>query len=118
MYRRGSLRETAPNRFAFTLQNPLGTATIIQPPRITVNGINYPPDSMESKGFQVAAITEHMPFVFKRGEQVTLAFPGHLLRGGNRIHISARTKEFGDLDIYVEDKEAEFCEVPGHDAKE
>lgn len=113
LYRRGSLRETGDGRFAFTLQNTLAPATILAPPVIVINGIHYAPDQVRSKLIDVAAISASNPYAWRKGGRVTLRFPGRLLRGGNRIHITAETKEFGSIEIYVEDKEAEFCELPG-----
>lgn len=113
MYKRGSLRETGDGRFAFTLLNPLGEATLVAPPTIVVNGIAYPPERIQAKAIDVATISQSAPFTFRKGDRVTLRFPGRLLRGGNRIHISAETREFGEVEIYVEDKEAESCDLPG-----
>lgn len=113
LYRKGSLRETGEGMFAFMLQNVLGPATVTAPPHIVVNGIEYPPDRIESRAVEVAKISKGRPFLFKKGDRVTLRFPGHLLRGGNRIHMSIQTKEFGELNIHVEDKEAEACDIPG-----
>jgi len=118
LYKRGSLRETGDGRFAFTLANPLGSATLLAPPHIVVNGIAYPPERIESRKLDVTTISKEHPYTFRKGERVTLRFPGHLLRGGNRIHILAETKEFGEVEIYVEDREAEFCDVPGTSAEE
>lgn len=118
MYKRGSLRETGDGRFAFTLLNPLGEATLLAPPHIVVNGIAYPPDRIQVKALNVATISRETPFRFRKGDKVTLRFPGHLMRGGNRIHISAETREFGEIEIYVEDKEAEFCDMPGASKEE
>lgn len=112
LYKRGSLRETGDGRFAFTLQNPLRVATILGPPHIVVNGISYEPKSVTSDRTELATISDERPFIFRKGQEATLHFPGQLLRGGNRIHITARTKEFGDIEIYVEDKEAIFCDLP------
>jgi len=118
MYKRGSLRETGDGRFAFTLLNPLGEATLLAPPHFVINGIAYPPERIQTKATNVANISRESPFKFRKGDKVTLRFPGHLLRGGNRIHISAETKEFGEIEIYVEDKEAEFCDMPGSKSEE
>jgi hypothetical protein len=113
LYKRGSLRETGDGRFAFTMQNPLANASLVAPPRVVVNGVAYPADKVAARRIDLAGITPQSPFLFRRGDQVTLNFEGHLLRGGNRIHIQVVTKEFGSLDIHVEDREAEFCDVPG-----
>lgn len=113
LYRRGSLRETGDGSFAFTLHNPLATATILGAPDIVVNGIHYAPHQVRSRLVDLAAISPTNPYVFRKGGRVTLRLPGRLLRGGNRIHITVATKEFGEVEIYVEDKEAEFCDVPG-----
>jgi len=106
LYRKGSLRETAPGAFAFTLHNPLGDATLVEPPRIVVNGILFPPERVEA-GVALESISPLAPFPFRRGDRLTLRFQGHLLRGGNRIHIKAMTKEWGELSIYAEDRPAE-----------
>lgn len=118
LYKRGSLRETGDGRFAFTLLNPLGEATLLSPPNIVVNGIAYPPERIQAKALNVATISREAPFTFHKGDKVTLRFPGRLLRGGNRIHISAETREFGEIEIYVEDREAEYCDVPGSKEEE
>jgi hypothetical protein len=63
-------------------------------------------------------ITERTPFVFRKGDRITVRMAGHLLRGGNRIQVTVKTREFGDLNIEVDDAEADFCDVPGSDAEE
>ena len=113
LYRKGSLRTVGEGRFAFTLRNVLGTATLVAPPRVVVNGIAYAPDRLESRQVRPADITERTPFVFRKGDRVTVRMAGHLLRGGNRIQVQVKTREFGDLNIEVDDAEADFCEVPG-----
>jgi len=118
LYRKGSLRSTADGRFAFTLRNVLGTATVVAPPKVVVNGIAYPPEKLESKAVHPAGISERTPFVFRKGDRITVRMPGHLLRGGNRIQVLVQTREFGELDLEVEDAEADFCDVPGSDAEE
>lgn len=118
LYRKGSLRSTADGKFAFTLKNVLGTATVVAPPRVVVNGIAYAPDQLESRQVRPASITERTPFVFRKGDRVTVRVPGRLLRAGNRIQVTVRTREFGDLDIEANDAEADFCEVPGSGAEE
>jgi len=111
LYERGSLRQTGEKRFAFWLRNVLGDATVIGPPVIVVNGIGHRPDSVRAI-VPLATISRDRPYFFRKGERIRLGFDGHLLRGGNRIHIMVPTLEFGELEIYVEDKEAEFCELP------
>jgi hypothetical protein len=118
LYRKGSLRETGDGRFAFAIKNVLGTATVRLPPVIVVNGIGHRPEQVQATlaggaPLRMEAISEGRPWTFAKGEEVTLHFPGRLLRGANRIHILVRTKEFGDVEIYAEDKEAEYCEMPG-----
>jgi hypothetical protein len=112
LYEKGSLRQVGERRFAFRLRNVLGDATLIGPPVIVVNGIGYRPDAVRAK-VELSLITPMNPFLFRKGDKVRLGFDGTLLRGGNRIHILVPTAEFGELDIYVEDREPEFCEVPG-----
>lgn len=112
LYKKGSLRETGDGRFAFTLQNPLRVATILAPPRIVVNGIHYEPDEVAFGTGTLADVGKDGPFAFKKGAEAELHFHGHLLRGGNRIHLTAETKEFGDIEVYVEDREAIFCDLP------
>ena len=118
LYRKGSLRSTADGRFAFTLKNVLGTATVVAPPRVVVNGIAYRPEDLESRQVRPASITERTPFVFRKGDRVTVRVPGRLLRAGNRIQVTVKTREFGDLDIEANDAEADFCEVPGSSEEE
>lgn len=118
LYRKGSLRSTADGRFAFSLHNVLGTATVVSPPRVVVNGIAYAPDKMESRQVRPADITARTPFVFRKGERVTVRLPGRLLRGGNRIQVTVSTKEFGELVIEANDSEADYCDVPGSSAEE
>jgi hypothetical protein len=118
LYRRGSLRTTGDGRFAFTLKNVLGTATVVAPPRVIVNGILYPPDALESKQVRPSSITERTPFLFRKGDRVTVRMTGHLLRGGNRIQVVVKTREFGDLNIETDDAEADFCDVPGSASEE
>ena len=118
LYRKGSLRTTADGRFGFTLHNILGTATVIAPPRVVVNGILYTPDKLQSKKVRPADIAERTPFVFRKGDRITVRMAGYLLRGGNRIQVTVKTREFGDLNIEVDDAEADFCDVPGSAAEE
>lgn len=118
LYRKGSLRTTADGRFAFTLHNILGTATVVAPPRVVVNGILYPPEKLQSRQVRPADITERTPFVFRKGDRIIVRMAGHLLRGGNRIQVTVQTREFGDLNIEVDDAEADFCDVPGSAAEE
>ena len=118
LYRKGSLRTTGDGRFAFTLKNVLGTATVVAPPRVVVNGILYPPDALESKQVRPASITERTPFLFRKGDRVTVRMAGHLLRGGNRIQVVVKTREFGELNIETDDAEADFCDVPGAASEE
>ena len=114
LYKKGSLRETGPGRFTFTLRNPLGEATIVSPPIIVVNSVRHEPAEVESS-VDLAAVSPTNPLQFHKGDELTLAFKGHLLRGGNRIHITVLTKEFGEVELFVEDREADFCELPGAD---
>ena len=118
LYKKGSLRETSAGRFRFTLRNTLGTATVINSPHITVNGIGYGPGQVISSRIDVDRIAPDRPFEFRKGDQVTLRMPGSLLRGGNHIQVLVHTKEFGDLRIEAEDKCAEFCDLPGTDSEE
>jgi len=90
----------------------LRVATILAPPHVVVNGISYEPKAVGVGDADLSTISESKPFVFRKGEQAELSLPGRLLRGGNRIHITAETKEFGHIEIYVEDKEAIFCDLP------
>jgi hypothetical protein len=113
LYRKGSLRTTADGRFAFTLHNILGTATVVAPPRVVVNGLLYAPDKLQSNEVRPADIAQRTPFVFRKGDRITVHMAGHLLRGGNHIQVVVKTREFGDLDIEVDDAEADFCDVPG-----
>ena len=118
LYKKGSLRTPADGRFGFTLHNILGTATVVAPPRVVVNGILYTPDKLQSKKVRPADITERTPFVFRKGDRITVRMAGHLLRGGNRVQVTVKTREFGDLNIEVDDAEADFCDVPGSSAEE
>lgn len=113
LYKKGSLRETAPGMFRFTLRNVLGPATVVNPPHVTVNGIGYGPGKVQSSRLDLEAIGPDNPFEFRKGDQVTLRMPGHLLRAANHIQVLVHTKEFGDLRIEAEDKCAEFCDLPG-----
>ncbi len=117
LYQRGSLRETADGRFSFGLQNPLATATIIAPPTFTINGIRYRTEDVRAK-IPLQSITEDDPLVFAKGDQFEVNLAGRLLRGANRIHLLVKTKEFGDIEMFVEDKEADYCELPRADSEE
>jgi hypothetical protein len=117
LYRKGSLRETAPGRFRFALHNVLGSATVIAPPQVVVNGIAHAPQMIQSPRVDVAHISEAQPFEFRKGDEVVLTLYGSLLRGGNRIQVRVKTKEFGDLEIEAEDRAAEFCDLPESPAK-
>ncbi|MGB1698160.1 MAG: hypothetical protein ACPHK8_07150 [Thermoplasmatota archaeon] len=101
LYKKGSLFETD-RGFSFKMQNPLATATLTSPPTIVVNGINY-----NASDVQCEVDLTKPPILFAKGTEWTLAFPGHLLRGGNRIHFEADTKEFGTIDFLVEDAATE-----------
>ncbi len=111
LYKKGSLHQVSATHFAFTFQNPFGTATLLATPRIVVNGISYRSEQIEG----LPGATPDAPFVFRKGTSQQLKLPGQLLRGGNRIHLIAETKEFGTVEVYAEDKDADFCEVPGMD---
>ncbi len=113
LYRRGSLRETADGRFGFVLHNPLGQATIIAPPRFTINGIRHRPSAIRVAHLDLEGISPEAPYVFGKGDAIDLSFDGRLLRGANRIHMVAATKEFGELELFVEDQEADYCDMPG-----
>lgn len=112
LYVRGSLHETAPGQFGFSLHNHFGPATVVAPPQITVNGIAHPPQQVLLKGVHLARLSPSHPFVFAKGQEVDLRLPGSLLRGGNHIQVVVQTKEFGQLRIEAEDRCAEFCDVP------
>ncbi len=111
LYKRGSLRETADGRFAFTLANPLGAATIVAPPRFTINGIRHHPQDVTAP-IPLAEISAERSYRFEKGDELDLSFEGRLLRGANRIHMVAATKEFGELELFVEDNEADYCDLP------
>lgn len=117
LYRKGSLRETSPGRFTFSLHNILGSATVVAPPRIVVNGIAHAPQMVHSPRVDVTHISPVQPFEFRKGDEVVLTLYGSLLRGGNHIQVHVATEEFGDLDIDAEDRAAEFCDLPGAAAK-
>ncbi len=118
LYKRGSLRETADGRFAFVLHNPLGDATIVAPPRFTINGIRHKPSDIAVRGLDLASISMETPYHFGKGAALDLFFSGRLLRGANRIHMVAATKEFGELELFVEDNEADYCDLPGANEEE
>lgn len=112
LYERGSLRETTPGHFQFALRNPLASATLVAPPRITVNGIAYAAATVHA-GTDLAAISPERPLRFAKGDRIELTLPGSLLRGGNQVHVTVQTKEFGELRIEAEDRSAAFCDLPG-----
>lgn len=119
LYQRGSLRQTADGCFAFRIHNPLGSATLLRPPRFVINGVHYDPADVETDpDVDLAAISEDHPLAFPKGRSYDLRFPGHLLRGANRIHMTVLTKEFGQLELFIEEREADFCEVPRDDGEE
>ena len=102
LYKRGSLRPLGDDGFAFTMQNPLASTTLLSPPSITVNGVNHPPESIDAGAVEMHRISESHPFVFKRGAEIELHLKGHLMKA-NRIHIQVQTKEYDDIDFLVED---------------
>lgn len=112
LYERGSLRETAANEFAFSLRNPLGTATVVAPPKVTVNGIAHPATRVRATAGDLAAVSVERPLRFAKGDRIELRMPGSLLRGGNHLEVTVQTKEFGELRISAEDLCAEFCQLP------
>lgn len=112
LYKQGSLRETADGRFAFALRNPLGSATLVAPPRFTINGVRYDPDDIKADDINLRSISEDRPYVFAKGEEIEIVLPGRLLRGANRIHMVAQTREYGEIDLFVEDREADYCDLP------
>ena len=113
LHRRRSLTQTGDKRFRFTMQNPLADATLIQPPRFVINGVDYPAAGVDAP-VDLGSISPAAPFVFPKGGRFDLNFNGSLLRGANRIHIVAVSEEFGDLEIFVEDKVIQDrCALPG-----
>lgn len=111
LYKRGTLRETSDGHFSFRLHNPLSTATLIGPPTFVINGVHYHGDAIEATGVSLEDISEESPFAFRKGAELELRFPGRLLRGGNRIHMSATTVEFDEIEFLVEDREATYCDI-------
>lgn len=118
LYRRGSLREVGDGRFAFTLQNPLASATVTGPPKATVNGIVHKAKDIKVNGLDLESLTPEAPWRFEKGQHVDLVFAGHVLRGANRILVEVPTAEFGALEIFVEDRLAAYCDVPATDESE
>ncbi|HET6399465.1 MAG TPA: hypothetical protein VFH47_07940 [Candidatus Thermoplasmatota archaeon] len=118
LYRRGSLHQVGELEFSFRLANVLGDATVIAPPQVEVNGIRYAPHQVRVKGLDVANVSPTHPFRFSRGDHVTVRLPGHIMAGGNRIRVRVRTREWGELDIYAEDKARPYCPVPGASEEE
>lgn len=113
LYRRGSLTQTGERRFRFTMQNPLADATLVAPPRFVINGVQYAADGIDAP-VDLSTITASKPFVFPKGARFDLSFHGALLRGANRIHITVATDEFGELEVFVEDKVIQDrCALPG-----
>ncbi len=106
LYKRGSLRVTGPGRLEFTLQNVLGNATIILPPDIMINGVRYHPENVVANDGDVdlASITRDKPLEFRRGEQVTMEVAGHALRGANHIFVTVQTREWGELEILIDER--------------
>ncbi len=106
LYKRGSLRVPEPGWLSFTLHNVLGNATITLPPDIVINGMQYAPEAVIANEGTVdlAKITRDRPMEFNRGDQVHLKMEGHLLRGANRIHVTVQTKEWGELEIFVDER--------------
>ncbi len=106
LYQRGSLRQTDEGQFSFRIQNPLATATVMRPPRFVINGVRHRPEDVRSE-LELHLISEDLPLVFSKGTSYELSFQGHLLKGANRIHMTVQTKEFGQLELFVEDRESE-----------
>lgn len=116
LYKRGSLRQVSAARFAFQLHNPLAKATLTSPPEFVINGMHFEPSQVHATdGVDLATIGPDTPYEFLRGSSLELTFPGHLLRGGNRIHLSVQTVEFDEIEFLVEDREAEFCDIGGEE---
>lgn len=111
LYKRGSLRETAEGYFAFSIHNPLGKATLIQPPHFTINGIRYAPAKVDAGELDLAGISPDQPLDFTKGMVVELRFKGRLLRGANRLHMTVESKEFGPIELFVEEQEAAYCDL-------
>jgi hypothetical protein len=103
LYRRGSLVQTGARQFQLTLQNPLGDANLVAPPRIVINGLEFAPGAVHAP-VDLTAFSAASPYLFARGTSMDVAFEGSLLRGANRIHITVESKEFGELEIFVEDR--------------
>ncbi len=112
LYKRGTLRETADGRFSFSLHNPLAAATLIGPPTFVINGMHYPPQDVGAQGIPLDEVSPDNPLIFEKGDELQLVFKGRLLRGGNRIHLTVDTEEFGEIDVLVEDREAAYCDLP------
>ena len=110
LYKRGSLRPEGPGRFSFVIHNPLVQASLTSPPRFVVNGVQYDADAVEAEpaaggdGVALHAASAEHPLVLAKGDAIRITFPGHLLRGANRIQIQAETDEFGTLDVFVEER--------------
>ncbi len=114
LYKKGSLRETGDGRVAFTLRNPLGKGTLIAPPRFLLNGILAPTADVRCR-IDFARLSPENAYVFTKGETLDIDIPGRLLRGGNRLQIIGTSKEFGELELFVEDRDATTCDVPQRD---
>lgn len=112
LYQRGSLREIDAEHFAFRLHNPLGSATLISPPRFVINGMHHEAGDVDAGDVDLAAISPEDPYRFAKGSEIEVRLRGRLLRGGNRIHVSVETTEFGRIEFLVEDREAEYCDLP------
>lgn len=111
LYKKGSLRQIGPGIFAFTLHNPLGKATLTAPPHFVVNGVFHDPADVEAGTLHLDTISADHPFVFAKGDEWDLVFSGNLLRGNNRIHVTAQTIEFDEIDFLIEAEEAGYCDI-------
>lgn len=94
-----SLRELGDGRIQFMLRNPLADATIVEPPELVIN--NHRIDATVD-GLAFAEISSITPYHLERGSHVPVVGRASLLKGVNRIHLRALTREFGEIDIFVE----------------
>lgn len=119
LWQKGSLQETR-DGITFVLRNVLGDALLVAPPRVVVNGVFHPPETITARRrggdkVDVAGISPETPLEFPKGSRWRLWMPGRVLLGPNRVQIVVQTEDQGELEIFVEDQPMGFCDLTGEE---
>jgi len=108
LYSKGSLKNTT-SGFQLAIRNIVAPATIVGLAPLRVDGVEYPLETTTAilrDGRQVYAteLSADSPLSFSVGDTVTIQVKGQpLAPGSHELCIAPRTKEAGELDIFVRD---------------